>query len=65
LDFFDAAVPRENRHVGVRANEGESGCLNWNLMVPKSHLPTLAFDDNSKADNVSSFVRGDNGFVTT
>jgi hypothetical protein len=35
-------------------------------MVQKLHLLTLTFDGNyPKTDNVSSFVRGDDGFVTT
>jgi hypothetical protein len=34
-------------------------------MAPKSQPPTLAFDGKSReADNVSSFVRGGDGFMT-
>jgi hypothetical protein len=39
------------------SNEIEFGCLNWNLMAPKWHRLTLAFDGNSReTDNVLSFV---------
>jgi hypothetical protein len=47
----EAIVPHGARSAG------DCGCLNWNLMAPKSHRLTLAFDGSSReADNVSSFV---------
>jgi hypothetical protein len=48
------------------SNKIEFSYLNWNLMVPKLRLLTLAFDGNSrKTRTMSLLVRSDDGLVTT
>jgi hypothetical protein len=66
LGFPEAIVPHGARSAGAWPPRIKFSCLNWNLMVPKLHPLTVAFDGNSaQADNVSSFVRNGDGYVTT
>jgi hypothetical protein len=52
--------------VLAATNKIKFSYLNRNLMASKTHPPTLAFDGNTReAGDVSSFMRSNDGFVTT